>query len=307
MNQSSCLTGKRQRLIARARIIKAIRSFFLEFGFLEVETPIRTPILAPEEHIDAIRSEDWYLSTSPELYMKCLLAAGYGLIFQFAPCFRKGEKGKNHLPEFTLLEWYRSYVDYQSLERDCEVMITNVARELSCFPLVSFQGQEIDLTCPWQRLSVQEAFVSLAGWDPIKEPDPERFEIDLVEKVEPHLDRSRPVFLEDFPAHQASLASLKGGDPRIAERMELFIGGLELANGFTELRDPHEQRNRFEKANASRYALGKAPYPLPESFLAVLSTMPPSAGIALGVDRLVMLFTDAATIDDVVAFTPSSI
>jgi lysyl-tRNA synthetase class 2 len=304
MNLSSCLSAKRRRLEVRARIVRAIRSFFFEHGFLEVQTPVRTPTLAPEEHIDALGSENWYLSTSPELYMKRMLAAGYGLIFQVAPCFRKGEQGTYHLPEFTLLEWYRAYADYHSLESDCEALITSVAREVSYFPVFSYQGQPINLTPPWQRLSVQDAFVNFAGWDPIEDQDSERFQIDLVEKVEPHLDPSSPVFLRDFPAHQASLASLKDRDTRIAERVELFIGGIELANGFTELRDPYEQRMRFEKANAFRSASGKEPYPPSESFLATLEEMPPATGIALGVDRLVMLLTDAATIDEVVAFPP---
>ena len=305
MNLPSCLASKRQRLHARAGIYRAIRSFFFEHGFLEVHTPVRTPTLAPEEHIDAIRSEEWFLSTSPELYMKCMLAAGYGLIFQFAPCFRKGEHGRIHLPEFTMLEWYRANEDYQSLENDCEMLITFVARELACFPIVSYQEQQIDLTCPWERISVQEAFVRCAGWDPIEVQDTERFQIDLAEKVEPRLDRSRPMFLRDYPAYQASLASLKNGDQRIAERMELYIGGIELANGFTELTDPTEQRRRFEEANARRSVMGKSPYPFPESFLAALETMPPAAGIALGLDRLVMLFTNAACIDEVVAFSHS--
>jgi lysyl-tRNA synthetase class 2 len=302
MNESCRLAAKRQRLKARSRIVTSIRSFFLGQGFLEVLTPLRTPTLAPEEHIDAIGSEDWYLSTSPELYMKQLLAAGYERIFQLAPCFRKGEKGRRHLPEFTLLEWYRAHGDYYALERDCEALITAVATQLSCFPVVSYQGKHIDLTCPWPRRSVHEAFMTCAGWDPREDRDPDRFEIDLVEKVEPQLDRSRPVFLEDYPAYQASLACLKDGDPRVAERMELFIGGLELANGLTELKDPCEQRARFEEANAARQAMGKTSYPLPECFLEALKDMPPAAGIALGVDRLVMLFTDAATIEEVVAF-----
>jgi lysyl-tRNA synthetase class 2 len=304
MTSSALLASKRERLEARAHIERSIRNFFHEQGFLEVRTPIRTPAVIPEEHIDALESEAWYLTTSPELYMKRLLAAGYQRIFQVAPCFRRGEQGSWHLPEFTLLEWYRSEAGYEDLERDVESLVCFVAKERSCFPTLSHRGTAVDLRCPWERLSVRDAFAHYAGWDPVAEPDAERFELDLVEKVLPNIDRSRPIFLEGYPAFSASLAALKGDDPRIAERVELFVGGMELANGFSELRDPEEQRRRFEDANAHRRASGKPVYPLPEAFLEELSRLPRAAGMALGLDRLVMLLTDAAVIDEVVAFPP---
>ncbi len=302
MTSSDSLAAKRTRLEVRARIEQSVRSFFESRGFLEVYTPIRTPSVIPEEHIDAFQSEGWYLSTSPELYMKRLLCAGYERIYQIAPCFRKGEQGTYHLPEFTMLEWYRSEADYRDLETDCEELICFVATKLEQFPHIYHRDSVIKLSGPWKRVSLREAFMHYAGWDPVGCADTGAFELDLVEKVIPNLDPSLPVFLEDFPAACASLAACRSDDVRIAERVELFVAGLELANGFSELRDPQEQRMRFERVNAYRASTGKQPYPLPEAFLAELAHLPQAAGMALGLDRLVMLFTDAASIEDVVAF-----
>ncbi len=301
MDDLEHLLSKFKRLTLRARILQAIRDFFQQRQFLEVTTPIISHDLLPEEHIDLILSEAGYLLPSPEIHMKQLLAAGYKRIFQIGPCFRKGEKGKEHLPEFTLLEWYRTGEDYHALAEDCEQLLLWIADNVFNNGALFRQGRSIDLTRPWPRLTVQKAFLDFAGWDPMTTTDAERFELDFAETIIPRLDPCRPVFLLDFPDYAASLAKKKTEDPRRAERLELFAGGLELANGFSELVDPLEQRTRFEQANQRRTVLGKKPYPLPEKFLACLDRMPPSAGIALGVDRLVMLFTGVSDIEEVVA------
>lgn len=301
--EAARLRAKRRRLEARARIIELIRRFFLDRDFLEVDTPLRTPTQAPEEHTDAVESEGWLLATSPELPMKRLLAAGYERIFQICRAFRGRERGALHVPEFTLLEWYRAHEDYDALMDDCEQLVAEVAAGLGIGGSVTYQGTSISFGSPWPRITVTDAFRKWAGWEPGPAPDPDRFTADMVSLVEPALVGGSPVFLADYPASMAALARLKPGNPTVAERFELYAGGLELANGFSELTDPMEQRERFEKANAERARQRRAVYPMPETFLEALETMPPSAGIALGIDRLVMLFTDAASIDDVVAFT----
>ncbi len=302
------LESRHETLRRRAGIIQSIRRFFTENGYLEVETPHIIPAPAPEIHIDAIPTEAGFLHTSPELCMKRLVAAGYSKIFQIGKCFRRGEKGQLHLPEFTLLEWYTGAGDYFHLMDQCEALFRFVLEEEG-IPghTVSYQGQRMDLTGPWIRLTLEEAFKRYASVSVREAVDTGQFDIIMVEEIEPALLPSGPVFLYDYPASLASLAQLKAEDPSLAERFELYAGGLELANGFSELTDPSEQRERFLKEQHRREDTGKAPYPMPEKFLEALDHMPPCAGIALGVDRLVMLLTDKASIDQVVAFTPDEV
>ena len=301
------LADRADDLRLRDRMIRAIRRFFLEQDFLEVETPLRIPAPAPESHIDAVVSGEWFLHTSPELCMKRLLAAGYPRIFQICKCFRAGERGDRHLPEFTILEWYRGGADYRTLMNDCEALISYVAGELGFGGAVSRQGREIHLRVPWERITVREAFTRYATTTAAEALRMDRFDEILACEVEPHLGRDRPVFLYEYPVELGALARVKEGDPGIAERFELYFAGLELANAFSELTDAREQRRRFEDAARDRRLNGSLPYPMPERFLTALPQMPPSAGIALGVDRLAMLFADKSRIDDVVAFTPESL
>jgi lysyl-tRNA synthetase class 2 len=292
----------------RAQIIQAIRSFFVDRDYLEVETPIRIPAPAPEAHIDAVESGKRFLQTSPELCMKQLLAAGTRRIFQICKCFRQGERGRLHLPEMTLLEWYRAESDYLGLMNECEDLINTVAGAVgSDEGTLFYQGRNIELAPPWPRISVSEAFQK---WSSISLQDAlerDRFDEIMVEEIEPGLPQTRPVFLYDYPASQAALARLKPQDSRYAERFELYIGGLEICNAFSELTDQTEQRRRFECESKHRRQAGKPEYPMPEKFLAALGSMPPAAGNALGIDRLVMLFSDSRQIDDVVAFTPEEL
>lgn len=274
-------------LAIRARVVREIRAFFDERGFIEVDTPVRIPAPAPEPHIDCPPCGGWYLRASPELQMKKLLAAGMERIYQIGPCFREGERGRRHSPEFTMLEWYRANADYNDIAFDMEALVAGVLESA---------GRR--LGGPFRRLPVREAYRRFAGWDPVAAFDQDRFDFDMATKVEPNLPKS-PTFLVDYPAAAASLSRLKADDPRVAERWELYVDGMELANAFTELTDPAEQRARFEAAKAERRELGESDYPLDDDFLAVLGAMPPSGGVALGVDRLVMLACGAESIDEV--------
>lgn len=297
------LAQRRLALEERARIVQAIRAFFIADGFLEVETPHRIPVNAPELHIDAVRSGLWSLHTSPELCMKRLLAAGYRRVFQICRVWRQAERGSRHLPEFTLLEWYRADASYINLMDDCEALL----RSLVPAGLLTVRGTGITLAGPWERLTVADAFATYASLPLALALAEGRFDEILSSEVEPQLGQGRPTFLYDYPAQLAALARRKAACPELAERFELYIAGIEVANAFSELTDPVEQRQRFVTDEAARQIQGKEPLPLPEKFLSELVNLPTSAGIALGVDRLVMLLTDAATIDAVVAFSPEEL
>ncbi len=297
------LARKRAVLEKRARIIQQIRAFFIEQNFLEVETPQRIPANAPELHIDAIPSTDWFLQTSPELCMKRLLAAGYDKLFQICRCWRAAERGGKHLPEYTMLEWYRSHCDYHQLMRDCEALFLHLAPEQQ----LSWQGEMIDLSPPWPRITIAEAFSQFSSIALETALATDEFDVVMALEIEPKLPTNRPTFLIEYPVQHAALARKKPADPLVSERFELYIGGLELANAFSELTDPTEQQQRFTREEQQRQKAGKPPYPPPTPFLKELATLPPSAGTALGIDRLIMLFCDQKIIDNVVCFTPEQL
>jgi lysyl-tRNA synthetase class 2 len=301
------LARKRNALAERARIIGEIRSFFNKEGYLEVETPLRIPAPAPESHIDPIPSAAWFLHTSPELCMKRLLAAGYERIFQICHCWRAEERGRLHLPEFTMLEWYRTDTGYFGLMDECEALIRSVAAAIGLKERVVYGGREISLQGQWERITVAEAFARYTPYSLAEALQRDLFDEIMVNGIEPHLGNHCPVFIHDYPAARGALARLKPDDPSVAERFELYIGGVELANAFTELTDPAEQRTRFLREREMRLSLGKTVCPIPEKFLEELANMPPAAGIALGLDRLIMIFLQAASIDEVVAFTPEEL
>lgn len=290
----------------RALVYELTRAFFREGDFLEVETPVRVPNVAPELYIVPFKSEGRFLSTSPELYMKRLLSAGYDKLFQFSHCFRKGERGRWHNTEFTLLEWYRTGADYIQMLNDTEKLVVMLAGQLQLGTRIQYQNQNVDLAIPWHRITVREAFLNAAGWDPVSSSDSLRFETDLVTKVIPSF-AGQPTILIDYPASMASLARLKPGNPGLAERGEVFIAGLEIANAYSELRDFKEQRSRFQEEIEHIQKEQKRKAAMPWQFLEALHYLPECGGIALGMDRLVMLFCDANTIDDVIAFTDDSV
>ncbi|MDD4872783.1 MAG: EF-P lysine aminoacylase EpmA [Kiritimatiellae bacterium] len=290
-------------LVMRSKLIHAVRSFFIDRGFVEVETPVRIPVPALELHIDAEPSGNCYLRTSPELHMKRLLSAGYERIFQIGSCFRRGERGRLHNPEFTMLEWYRLNADYDDILLDTKALVSFLAEKILNGTSLVYNGNKIELMPIWDCISVEEAFLLYAGWNPVMHFDTDRFNIDLIEKVEPKLSHDHPVVLKDYPAEVAALARRKTVRPEVAERWELYIGGMELVNAFSELTDPIEQRKRFEECSEERRKAGRETYQLDEEFLRSLEHgIPAAGGAALGIDRLVMLMAGAEEIDKVRLF-----
>ena len=306
LDNNYSLSRKSQVLRLRAKTIQSIRLFFINNDFLEVETPLRIPSPAPEEHIEALPSGNWFLQTSPELCMKRLVAMGYPRIFQISHCFRTGERGNKHLPEFTMLEWYVSGFNYQRLMDQCQEMIREVAGDVGITE-ITWQNEKINLDTPWERITITDAFLRYAPLSLNEAMVQNKFDETLVDYIEPKLGMKTPTFIYDYPAKLAALAKLKDDNPSVSERFELYIGGLEIANGFSELTNAYEQRQRFEEALKTRAATNLTCYEMPEKFLTSLETLPPCAGIALGIDRLIMIIAGAASIDDVVAFTPENL
>ena len=261
----------------RARIVGAIRAFFDQRGFTEVTTPVLIKAPAPESHIDCPRCGEAFLRASPELQMKKLLAAGMDRIYQIGPCFREGEFGSRHNPEFTMLEWYRANAGYADIRADTEALLAALFEDA---------GRTRPKTT---ALTVREAYAELAGWDPFEAWDQDRFDYDMATKIEPGLPRGL-VFLSDYPKEAASLAKIRGD---VAERWELYLDGLELANCFTELCDGAEQRRRFAEAREERGRLGESDYPIDEEFLEMLPLIGSASGVAVGIDRLVMALCGA--------------
>ena len=261
--------GLVENLKRRAEIFRAVRAFFDGRGFSEVVTPVLISAPAPEPHIDCPQCGRGYLRASPELQMKKLLAAGMDRIYQIGPCFRDGEFGARHNPEFTMIEWYRLGATYLDIAADTESLLREIMP--GCGEV--------------ERITVREAYLKWAGWDPWIEWDQDRFDFDMAAKIEPSLPDG-PVFLMDYPKEAASLARLRGD---VAERWELYFGGVELANCFTELCDGAEQRRRFLAAKDERKRLGESDYPIDGEFLDLLPLVGSASGVALGVDRLVAL------------------
>ncbi len=277
----------------RAKIVQAIRRFFDEREFVEVETAVRIPAPAPEEHIDCPPVVGGgYLRASPELQMKKLLAAGMDKIYQIGPCFREGERGSRHNPEFTMIEWYRRGANYLDIKRDLESLLEGLV--VADCRSGRAEGENI-------LLRVRNAYLRYAGWDPWEgDWDQDRFDFDMATKIEPAIkELGGGVFLMDYPPQAASLAKLTTALPTTnnprpttyAERWEFYWDGMELANCFTELCDRDEQKLRFEKAKEARKLLKEADYPIDSEFIDCLPKIENAAGVALGVDRLVMVLT----------------
>lgn len=293
----------------RAALFRLVRSFFHQQGFLEVDTPVRQPLLLPESNIVPIASDSWFLQTSPEQCMKRILAREAQNIFQICPCFRADERGARHLEEFTMLEWYRIDGDYSDLMADCQSLVLHVVESLlqqarhqeyvarSCFGTMALRAD-------WERITVADAF---SRWSPLPLSEAlasDRFDEIVAINIEPHLGLEAPAFLFDYPAVCASLARLKEDDTSVAERFELYINGMELANGFSELTDGDEQRLRFEE-ELDRIERRDGVRPkMPENFLTDLGQLDRAAGIAFGLDRLLMLLMSAPSINEVVSFSP---
>jgi lysyl-tRNA synthetase class 2 len=328
---------RRPFLTARNRIRDRMRTQFAVWGFTETEASILQVSPGNEAHLHAFTTEieatgggrsRLYLHTSPEFACKKLLAAGERKIFEFAKVFRNRERGPLHHPEFTMLEWYRVEEKYQAVMADCAALL-GLAAEAAGAKAFTFRGRTADPFAPPERLSVAAAFGRYAEIDllaTVAGPDPDRdglaaqarqagirlaeddtwsdiFSRVLVERIEPRLGIGRATILDEYPAVEAALARTKPSDPRVAERFELYVCGIELANAFGELTDPAEQRRRFEIEMAEKQRVHGESYPLDEDFLAALAGMPQASGCALGFDRLVMLATGAQRIEQVL-WTP---
>jgi lysyl-tRNA synthetase class 2 len=329
---------RRGVLMARARIVAALREWFAARDFVEVETSALQVSPGNETHLHAFATElvsdagtpaRRYLRTSPEFACKKLLSAGEPQIVEFARVFRNRERGALHAPEFTMLEWYRAQAPYEALMEDCAAIVALAAAVAGARRLV-FRGREIDPAAAPEFITVAEAFARYGGIDllaslPPLGPDRARFAASaaaagirlagddtwgdifsrvLVERVEPRLGLGRATVLYEYPAVLSALARPKPSDPRVAERFELYACGVELANGFGELADPVAQRRSLAAEMAEKERIYGERYPLDEDFLAALGEMPPASGVALGLDRLVMLATGAPHIDHVM-WTPA--
>lgn len=329
-----------ERIKKRTQIIKSVRTFFDEQNFLEVQTPLCVKLPGMEPYLHPFKTSvvdmhgkkhDAYLITSPEFAMKKLLVGGLENIYQLSSCFRNGEQwGGRHNPEFTMLEWYRAGGNYNTMIDDTINLMKHVCKELNGSYKFVYQGQEFDLENV-EVLTVADAIKKYADiilddvldYESIRQVCVDRdyiqqdvenetwddffFKIFITE-VEPHLGKENVTVLKDYPVQLAALAKHKKENSQYAERFEIYCAGLELCNGFSELIDVHEQRERFQEEWQLRKDLGKDSYDIDESFLKALELgMPESGGNALGIDRLVMLFTDTQNIEDVILFPAGEI
>ena len=290
-----------KNLRKRALLKKAMRDFFDAQGFLEVETPVRIAGPAPEEYIDCIPSAGKFLRPSPELEMKVLLAHGYEKIYQFGPCFRADEHGWKHREEFTMLEYYMRNENYRTLRDFTTDLITSALQKVAGSDKITFHGEVIDLTAQAEIITVEDAFKRYTDVDMFEADKSDLFDELMVTKIEPQLGRGRLTYLADYPASRASLAQLSADDPRVAERWELYIAGVELANAYGELTNGTEQLERFEKSRDFRRQRGAAEYGEPVEFNDILrrNALPVCTGSALGFDRLAMIAVDADDISQV--------
>jgi lysyl-tRNA synthetase class 2 len=323
---------RRPMLLARGEIVQALRGYFADREFVEVETPALQVSPGNEIHIQAFKTElthsghrnGRFLRTSPEFACKKLLAAGERRIVEFAHVFRNGERGPLHHPEFTMIEWYRAQERYDRLMDDCMAVIARAA-ETTGQHRFSWRERMADPFAAPERITVAEAFARHATIDlmamlPSEGPDCRRFAEQannagvrtanddtwadifsrvLAEKVEPHLGLGCPTILDEYPTEMSALARPKAGDPRVAERFEIYVCGVELANGFGELNDADEQRRRLVAQMTEKDRIYHDRYPIDEDFIAAVGAMPPACGVALGLDRLVMLATGATHIEQV--------
>lgn len=315
---------------SRSQLTQKVRDFFNKNDFLEVETPIMIPIPGMEPHLNPFeteftnpegKSQTLYLNTSPELQMKKLIGGGFKNIYTLTKVFRNGEVGGGrHNPEFTMLEWYRSTSTYLDLMKDCENLVIHLAGKKT----IKYDHKEISLEKPWDRKSIHELFLQYCRIDLLKNKDFKTFSKTakdhrtsisgckdwddiffkiFLNEIEPYLGMKKPIFVYDYPVSQAALAKKKDKNSFWAERFELYIGGNEIANAYSELLDKKEQKERLLEEQKLRKKLGKIAFDIDEEFLTSLESIPTSlAGIALGIDRLFMVLLDKKHIEDVLLF-----
>ncbi|MFV0548864.1 MAG: elongation factor P--(R)-beta-lysine ligase [Limnobaculum xujianqingii] len=306
------------KLLKRAKIVSEIRRFFSERGVLEVETPAMSQATVTDIHLFPFQTRfvgpgaadgmTLFLMTSPEFHMKRLLAAGSGPIYQMGKSFRNEEAGRYHNPEFTMLEWYRPHFDMYRLMNEVDDLLQQIldceASEVVSYQQIFIRHLEIDpLSADKPQLRAAAAKLDMEELANREEDRDTLLQMLFAFGVEPHIGQEKPTFVYHFPASQAALAEISSEDHRVAERFEVYYKGVELANGFRELTDAGEQRQRFEQENRKREARGLPIHPIDENFLAALAYgMPECAGVALGVDRLIMIALSAQSISEVMAF-----
>lgn len=305
-------------LLKRAKLINSVRRFFIERGVLEVETPSMSQAGLTDIHLypfitrfigpGAADGVDLYLMTSPEFHMKRLLAAGSGPIYQIGRSFRNEESGRHHNPEFTILEWYRPGFDMYQLMNEVDDLLQQVleceAAELVSYQQIFQRHLEIDpLVAEKDELRAAAAKLGVSEVADREEERDTLLQLLFTSGIEPHIGQEKPIFVYHFPASQASLAQISIEDRRVAERFEVYYKGIELANGFNELTDGDEQKERFEHDNFKRSQKGLPQYPIDKNFLNALAAgLPECSGVALGIDRLVMLALNAESLSEVIAF-----
>ena len=310
-------SASREALLHRAQLLAALRTFFAERGVLEVETPLLSAATVPDLHLHSLScrlevggtGRQAYLQTSPEFAMKRLLAAGSGAIFQICKAFRDGEVGARHNPEFTMLEWYRPGFDHHRLMDEMDEMLAAILGVQAAERLTYGEAMRRHASVDPHRDSPRQlqraaamADIEIVGAEPTDRDD--WLHLLMSHLVEPRLGHGRPSFIYDYPVSQAALARIRTGDPAVAERFEIYVEGVELANGFHELTDPVEQRQRFESDLELRRQAGLPAVPLDERLLAALEEgLPDCAGVALGVDRLAMLRGSAREVSEVISFS----
>jgi len=324
--------GRKNIFVKRSMIVAAIRKFFAEKKFLEMETPLLWHVPDPNpniqpfstEYVSEGTSQEVFLSSSPEHAMKVLLCSGFKNIFQITKFFRNGETDEVHNPEFTGLEWYETGVDYHGIMKTCEELFAFVAKSVLGTTTITYQDKMIDLSAPWERITVREAFVKFAGIDIAECGNVDSFRAAAKAKedlavsddddwetiffkaylhyVERNLTGNKPVFLTEYPSKLSSLARKKASDSMVVERFEIFAGGMELGNAFSELGDPVEQEQRFVEDLRKKYPASKE-LPIDYTLInAMKHGLPRCGGIAVGLDRLVMLLLDCSSIRDVILF-----
>jgi elongation factor P--(R)-beta-lysine ligase len=291
------------KLQLRSNFLFSLRKYFIENKYVEIDTPVMIKAPAPEDYINAPQIGNYFLRSSPELHMKRLAASGFDKIFQIGPCFREAEFGRLHNVEFTMLEWYEKNSNYTKFMLFLQKILNVIIPEVCDTSKIQYGEDIIDFSREWEVITVKEAFRKYAHTTPEDAIQNDNFEIYLTEKIEPALPKDRPVIMKDYPTSMAALSKVKGDDPTVAERWELYLGGIEIANTYSELVDYNEQKIRFAKAHQNRADENLPKYAEDDDFFQALQYgLPNFGGSALGIDRLIMILTNSHNIKEVISF-----
>ncbi len=303
---------KNSQLHLRARLLQQLRNFFAARNVLEVETPLLATSTATDPHITSIKAGKWFLQTSPEFAMKRLLAADSGPIYQICKAFRDGEQGRLHNPEFTLLEWYQPGFNHHQLMNEVDELLQTILNTETCEHITYREVFITHLDIDPAQCTVAD-LIQCAEHNKISPPTIDEDDKDswlnllLSHCIEPKLGLTKPLFIYDYPASQAALAKIRDDKIPVAERFEVYFRGIELANGYHELNDAREQQQRFNSDNLQRKKMLLPEVPTDMRLIAALDDLPDCAGVALGVDRLMMLAHNCNTISDTLSFDISQV